>query len=182
MIGEYIYHKSHVDFRLLLIKDEGNNLKEKNYSDVLGDISLKDIIMFYITSNKDFKKKLKKTIKKLSPKEEEEPKKVTKKKRKRTVSEEIDFDKMEFAPRPKGNGQEKEPFQRIKTDYVPPALQDNSYEAYMKKTGDNFRLLANDKLKITRGKDFQKRENKVQEQNERRRNDNISNSEFYPIR
>ena len=74
---------------------------------------------------------------------------------------------------------EKEPFQRIKTDYVPPALQDNSYEAYMKKTGDNFGLLANDKLKITRGKDFRKEKTKFKK---RRRNDNISNSEIYSIR
>ena len=30
----------------------------------------------------------------------------------------------------------------------------------MKKTGDNFGLLANDKLKITRGKDFRKEKTK----------------------
>ena len=139
--------------------------------------------MFYISSNKAFKKKLKKKIKSLSQSEEEE---LTKKKTKRTKSEEkeeeeekpkkkkkedkkkkeeedIDFDKMEFAPRPKASSNpDRVPFQRIKEDskILPPALQDNSYEAYMRKTGDNFGQLANEKLKVTRGKDFKKEKTK----------------------
>ena len=139
--------------------------------------------MFYISSNKAFKKKLKKKIKSLSQSEEEE---LTKKKTKRTKSEDkeeeeekpktkkkedkkkkeeedIDFDKMEFAPRPKASSNpDRVPFQRIKEDskILPPALQDNSYEAYMRKTGDNFGQLANEKLKVTRGKDFKKEKTK----------------------
>ena len=140
--------------------------------------------MFYISSNKAFKKKLKKKIKSLSQSEEEE---LTKKKKKRTKSEDsdeeeeekpkkkkkedkkkkeeedIDFDKMEFAPRPKASSNpDRVPFQRIKEDskILPPALQDNSYEAYMRKTGDNFGQLANEKLKVTRGKDFKKEKTK----------------------
>ena len=140
--------------------------------------------MFYISSNKAFKKKLKKKIKSLSQPEEEE---LTKKKKKRTKSEDsdeeeeekpkkkkkedkkkkeeedIDFDKMEFAPRPKASSNpDRVPFQRIKEDskILPPALQDNSYEAYMRKTGDNFGQLANEKLKVTRGKDFKKEKTK----------------------
>ena len=141
--------------------------------------------MFYISSNKAFKKKLKKKIKSLSQSEEEE---LTKKKTKRTKSEDkeeeeekpkkkkkkkedkkkkeeedIDFDKMEFAPRPKASSNpDRVPFQRIKEDskILPPALQDNSYEAYMRKTGDNCGQLANEKLKVTRGKDFKKEKTK----------------------
>lgn len=141
--------------------------------------------MFYISSNKAFKKKLKKKIKSLSQPEEEE---LTKKKKKRTKSEDkdeeeeekpkkkkkedkkkkeeeedIDFDKMEFAPRPKASSNpDRVPFQRIKEDskILPPALQDNSYEAYMRKTGDNFGEFANEKLKVTRGKDFKKEKTK----------------------
>ena len=139
--------------------------------------------MFYISSNKAFKKKLKKKIKSLSQSEEEE---LTKKKTKRTKSEDkeeeeekpkkkkkedkktkeeedIDFDKMEFAPRPKASSNpDRVPFQRIKEDskILPPALQDNSYEAYMRKTGDNFGQLANEKSKVTRGKDFKKEKTK----------------------
>ena len=139
--------------------------------------------MFYISSNKAFKKKLKKKIKSLSQSEEEEltkkktkrtksedkeeeeekPKKKKKEDKKKKEEEDIDFDKMEFAPRPKASSNpDRVPFQRIKEDskILPPALQDNSYEAYMRKTGDNFGQLANEKLKVTRGKDFKKEKTK----------------------
>ena len=137
--------------------------------------------MFYISSNKAFKKKLKKKIKSLSQseeeeltkkktkrtksedKEEEKPKKKKKEDKKKKEEEDIDFDKMEFAPRPKASSNpDRVPFQRIKEDskILPPALQDNSYEAYMRKTGDNFGQLANEKLKVTRGKDFKKEKTK----------------------
>ena len=139
--------------------------------------------MFYISSNKAFKKKLKKKINSLSQSEEEEltkkktkrtksedkeeeeekPKKKKKEDKKKKEEEDIDFDKMEFAPRPKASSNpDRVPFQRIKEDskILPPALQDNSYEAYMRKTGDNFGQLANEKLKVTRGKDFKKEKTK----------------------
>ena len=139
--------------------------------------------MFSISSNKAFKKKLKKKIKSLSQSEEEEltkkktkrtksedkeeeeekPKKKKKEDKKKKEEEDIDFDKMEFAPRPKASSNpDRVPFQRIKEDskILPPALQDNSYEAYMRKTGDNFGQLANEKLKVTRGKDFKKEKTK----------------------
>ena len=139
--------------------------------------------MFYISSNKAFKKKLKKKIKSLSQSEEEEltkkktkrtksedkeeeeekPKKKKKEDKKKKEEEDIDFDKMEFAPRPKASSNpDRVPFQRIKEDskILPPALQDNSYEAYMRKTGDNFGQLANENLKVTRGKDFKKEKTK----------------------
>ncbi|MCQ2818969.1 MAG: hypothetical protein MJ252_17020 [archaeon] len=86
------------------------------------------------------------------------------KKKKKTKEEDIDLDALQFAPRPKGDtNNERRPFQRIDNslkDKLPASLKDNSYEFFMRKTGDNFGQLANDKLKITRGKDFKKEKTK----------------------
>lgn len=84
-----------------------------------------------------------------------------KKKRKKT-EESIDLEKeVKFIPKPKGDSNpERKPFKRIDDTIKNNKLKDNSYEAYMKNTGDNFGKAANDKLIITRGKDFRKEKNK----------------------
>ena len=155
--------------------------------------------MFYISSNKAFKKNLRKKIKsieanqdekkddeeeeeEIKPKktkknellskkqkreekeEEDEEEKPKKKKKKQEDDEDIDFDKLAFAPRPKSSSNpDRVPFQRIDKsiiEKIPPALKDNSYEYYSKKTGDSYGKFANEKLKVTRGKDFKKEKTK----------------------
>ncbi len=75
-----------LDFFLRLIQEMLNDLDcedvakkiykhfeipEDDFSDILNDISLKEIILYYINSNKEFKKKIKKKIKNLKNKEKE---------------------------------------------------------------------------------------------------------------
>ena len=43
---------------------------------------------------------------------------------------------------------------------MPEKYRDNSYEAYLKQTGDDFGKAANDKLIVTRGKGFRKEKTK----------------------
>lgn len=78
--------------------------------------------------------------------------------------EDIDLNSLKFLPRPKGNNNaERKPFSRIDNAFkekLPTTLKDNSYEFFMRKTGDSFGQVANDKLKITRGKDFKKEKTK----------------------
>ena len=228
---------------------------EEDFSDILSDLSLQDIISKYIKDNKDLKKKLKAKAKKfleenkvneeddekeekLSAKKrkrtmsdtkneekEEKPKKKRKRtmssnkeeieleenedkkshKRKRTMSstkeekekskkrkntedkedenkekeiikdkkkkkkkddEDIDLEKeVKFIPKPKSDSNpNRVPFKRIDDanikHQVPENFRDNSYEAFMKQTGDDFGKAANDKLIVTRGKGFRKEKTK----------------------
>ena len=200
-----------LDFFLRLIQEMLNDLDcedvakkinkhfeipEDDFSDILNDISLKEIILYYINSNKEFKKKIKKKIKNLknkekendSEKEEKDEKKEellkkkkqrknsktsknseiseTKKRKKRKNSEdEIDLEKeVKFIPKPKNNSNpERIPFKRIDDSIItnlPKVLKDNSYNAFMKQTGDNYGKVANDRLMATRGKDFKKEKTK----------------------
>ena len=84
------------------------------------------------------------------------------KKKRKKKEESIDLEKeVKFIPKPKGDSNpERKPFKRIDDTIKNNKLKDNSYEAYMKNTGDNFGKAANDKLIITRGKDFRKEKNK----------------------
>jgi hypothetical protein len=62
-----------------------------------------------------------------------------------------------------GNGSDKTPFKRIDDslkEILPQSLQDNSYESFMHKTGENYGKQANEKLKFTKGRDFKKEKTK----------------------
>ena len=125
---------------------------------------------------KEETKRKKRKNSKISNNEEEEERTFKNKKRKNsnTLSEEkvkkkrkkkeesIDLEKeVKFIPKPKGDSNpERKPFKRIDDTIKNNKLKDNSYEAYMKNTGDNFGKAANDKIIITRGKDFRKEKNK----------------------
>jgi len=55
------------------------------------------------------------------------------------------------------------PFQRIDSklkDGLHYDLQDNSYAGFMTKTGENYGHEANEKLKVTKGRDFRKEKTK----------------------
>ena len=86
------------------------------------------------------------------------------KKKRKNTEESIDLEKeVKFIPKPKAESNpERKPFKRIDDDSITNniKIKDNSYEAFMKKTGDNFGKAANDKLIVTRGKDFRKEKNK----------------------
>ena len=45
-------------------------------------------------------------------------------------------------------------------EVLPESLQDNSYESFMNKTGENYGRQANEKLKFTKGRDFKKEKTK----------------------
>jgi hypothetical protein len=126
-----------------------------------------------VESDSEEEVKPKKNGKKVESDSEEEvkPKKIKKKVESEDESEKpikkakIESDSEESATKPtfKSPNGVKVPFKRIddsikqtiKTD-----LRDNSYEGYMSKTGDDFGRLANDKLKITKGRDFKKEKTK----------------------
>ena len=60
-------------------------------------------------------------------------------------------------------GRDKTPFKRIDDslkEVLPESLQDNSYESFMNKTGENYGRQANEKLKFTKGRDFKKEKTK----------------------
>ena len=204
-----------LDFFLRLIQEMLNDLDcedvakkinkhfetpEDDYNDILDDVSLKEIILYYINANKDFKKKLKtkiKNIQKLKIRENEKEKEsiepnennkkkekeeLLKKKKKRKNSktsensekirrkrkntdDDIDLEKeVKFIPKPKSNSNpERLPYKRIDDSIInnlPKVLKDNSYNAFMKQTGDNYGKVANDRLMVTRGKDFKKEKTK----------------------
>ena len=111
----------------------------------------------------DEEKNEEKNLKKKKRKNSNISEEKQKKKRKNT-EESIDLEKeVKFIPKPKGESNpERKPFKRIDDDSIINSinLKDNSYEAFMKKTGDNFGKAANDKLIVTRGKDFRKEKNK----------------------
>jgi hypothetical protein len=57
----------------------------------------------------------------------------------------------------------KIPFKRIDDslkDALPENLQDNSYDKFMNRTGENYGKLAHEKLKLTKGKGFKKEKTK----------------------
>lgn len=61
------------------------------------------------------------------------------------------------------NSSAKTPFKRINDslkEVLPVSLQDNSYEKFMNSTGENYGHMANEKLKITKGKGFKKEKTK----------------------
>lgn len=61
------------------------------------------------------------------------------------------------------NSSAKTPFKRINDslkEVLPESLQDNSYEKFMNSTGENYGHMANEKLKITKGKGFKKEKTK----------------------
>lgn len=61
------------------------------------------------------------------------------------------------------NSSAKTPFKRIDDslkEVLPESLQDNSYEKFMNSTGENYGHMANEKLKITKGKGFKKEKTK----------------------
>lgn len=61
------------------------------------------------------------------------------------------------------NNTDKTPFKRIDNslkEILPQTLQDNSYESFMNKTGENYGHQANEKLKFTKGRDFKKEKTK----------------------
>ena len=86
-------------------------------------------------------------------------------KKRKNSEDEIDLEKeVKFIPKPKNNSNpERIPFKRIDDSIItnlPKALKDNSYNAFMKQTGDNYGKVANDRLMATRGKDFKKEKTK----------------------
>lgn len=99
-------------------------------------------------------------------KEEKEIKSDKKKKKKKNDDDDIDLEKeVKFIPKPKSDSNpDRVPFKRIDDSHtkyqVPKAFRDNSYEAFMKQTGDDFGKAANDKLIVTRGKGFRKEKTK----------------------
>jgi len=57
----------------------------------------------------------------------------------------------------------KVPFKRIADslkEVLPASLQDNSYESFMNSTGENYGKQANEKLKVTKGRDFKREKTK----------------------
>ena len=82
------------------------------------------------------------------------------------IIDDIDLEKeVKFIPKPKSDSNpDRVPFKRIDDSHtkyqVPKAFRDNSYEAFMKQTGDDFGKAANDKLIVTRGKGFRKEKTK----------------------
>ena len=116
-----------------------------------------------ISLNEDEEENEEKNLKKKKRKNSNISEEKLKKKRKNT-EESIDLEKeVQFIPKPKAESNpERKPFKRIDEDSItnPIKIKDNSYEAFMKKTGDNFGKAANDKLIVTRGKDFRKEKNK----------------------
>ena len=99
-------------------------------------------------------------------KEEKKIKSDKKKKKKKNDDDDIDLEKeVKFIPKPKSDSNpDRVPFKRIDDSHtkyqVPKAFRDNSYEAFMKQTGDDFGKAANDKLIVTRGKGFRKEKTK----------------------
>ena len=116
-----------------------------------------------ISLNEDEEENEEKNSKKKKNKNSNISEEKPKKKRKNT-EESIDLEKeVKFIPKPKAESNpERKPFKRIDDDSITNniKIKDNSYEAFMKKTGDNFGKAANDKLIVTRGKDFRKEKNK----------------------
>ena len=116
-----------------------------------------------ISLNEDEEENEEKNLKKKKRKNSNISEEKLKKKRKNT-EESIDLEKeVQFIPKPKAESNpERKPFKRIDEDSItnPIKIKDNSYEAFMKKTGDKFGKAANDKLIVTRGKDFRKEKNK----------------------
>ena len=61
------------------------------------------------------------------------------------------------------NNKEKTPFKRIDNslkEILTAVLRDNSYEHFMYTSGDNYGREANEKLKVTKGRDFKKEKTK----------------------
>ena len=116
-----------------------------------------------ISLNEDEEENEEKNSKKKKNKNSNISEEKPKKKRKNT-EESIDLEKeVKFIPKPKAESNpERKPFKRIDDDSITNniKIKDNSYEAFMKKTGDKFGKAANDKLIVTRGKDFRKEKNK----------------------
>lgn len=125
------------------------------------------------SDNKLLNKKTKKAPEVEPDSEEEEivePKKVNKKKKVEPQPEPEESEEEVIEPKKtvkKGYEPsapvDKVPFKRISDDYknnLTDDLADNSYEAFMRTTGENFGREANEKLRVTKGRDFKKEKTK----------------------
>ena len=144
-------------------KNSKNSLNEDEEEEKVIKTKKKNRKNSKISLNEDEEENEEKNLKKKKRKNSNISEEKLKKKRKNT-EESIDLDKeVQFIPKPKAESNpERKPFKRIDEDSItnPIKIKDNSYEAFMKKTGDNFGKAANDKLIVTRGKDFRKEKNK----------------------
>ena len=106
-------------------------------------------------------KKKRRTSSTNTKEENEEGKKKIDKNKNEKNDDDIDLEQIQFESKPKFNANpDRVPFQRIKPQETSTNLKDNSYEFFMKSTGDNFGRFANDKLKVTKGKGFKKEKTK----------------------
>jgi hypothetical protein len=163
-----------------------------NYKDLIGtgesQFNLKAIFRHYIDTEPSLKKILKKKNKELAetyelvnkdeeseaeeevkPKKKKDDKLLNKKKQRDAEPEdEEEIIAPKFIPTSNGERKEKVPFRRVDESYADnlgESLKDNTYEAHMKKTGNDYGAIANDRLRVERGKGFKKEKTKFKNKN-----------------